>query len=92
MWAYQFLPPGKESAGSVDSSGRSGSGRSSSKSLDKIASGRPRDQSHVGVERGVVMSMLATHSGQLLVMQDDALVWTASLLHTPIHITTANFK
>ena len=58
MWAYQFLPPGKESAGSVDSSGRSGSGRSSSKSLDKIASGRPRDQSHVGVERGVVMSML----------------------------------
>ena len=56
----------------------------------KGAGGGVKGASGAGV--GAVRSMLASHCNQLLVLQDDALIWTASLSHTPVHLTTANFK
>jgi len=106
VWAYQLLPLGEESAGAPLSVGSAGQGergsnssvrstsRASKLTKDDSASGkvgRVRDPPTVGVERGMVRSMLATQSGQLLVMQDDALIWTASLHHMPVHLTTVDF-
>ncbi len=78
VWAYAIVPA-EQSLSGGGSTGNQGTGKGG------------KDRHPVGVERGMVRSMLVTHSGQLLVLQDDALVWTAALPHTPIHITTANF-
>ena len=84
-----------KSVSSVSSIGVSGvrSASSSTTDIREGGSGRNRDRT-VGSERSVgkVRSMLATDSGQLLVMQDDALIWTASLPHIPVQITTADFQ
>lgn len=40
----------------------------------------------------VIRTLLASHSNQLLVLQDSRLIWAASLDCTPVQLSTANFQ
>lgn len=40
----------------------------------------------------VIRTLLASHSNQLLVLQDSRLIWAASLDYTPVQLSTANFQ
>lgn len=41
---------------------------------------------------GVIRLLVASHSNQLLVLQDSTLIWAAAMDYSPVHLTTANFQ
>lgn len=78
---------GVSGAKSVDSIGVSGG-----QSVGFVGSGVSGGAKRASDGVGAVRSVLASHCKQLLVLQDDALIWTASLPHSAVHLTTASFK
>ena len=48
----------------------------------------PDDQSSYGK----IKTMVSSHSNQLLLLQDTALIWAAAMSYAPVQMTTAHFQ